>query len=95
MVHTLRFPHRRERLHSLAISARRWFSITIATAADLTLNRLVPHDFGVIFGIRGVWDAVGQFGKKTRTTRRVVFFEMRNTRGHARRINRLAAIVKV
>jgi hypothetical protein len=65
------------------------------TAADFTLNRLFPHDFGVIFAIRGAWDATGQFGEKTRSARRLVFFEMRNSGGHACRMNRLAATVKV
>jgi hypothetical protein len=65
------------------------------TAADLTLNRLFPHDFGVVFAIRGVWNATGQFGEKTRSARRLVFFEMRNSGGQACEINRLAATVKV
>ena len=69
--------------------------MTVAAAADLTLYRLGPDDFGVISGIRRVWDAVGQVSEKTSSAGRLVFFEMRKRRVEANRVDRLSTIVKV
>jgi len=69
--------------------------MTVATAADLTLYRLGADDFGVISAIRRVWDAFGQFSKKTRSAGRLVFFEMRKRRIQADCVDRLSTNVKV
>jgi YD repeat-containing protein len=50
--------------------------MTVAAAADLTLYRLGPDDFGVISAIRRVWDAAGQVSEKTMTSRRTALSSM-------------------
>jgi hypothetical protein len=69
--------------------------MTVATAADLTLYRLLPDDFGVISAIRRVRDSAGQVSEKTRSAGRLVFFEMRKRRVQADRVDRLSTIVNV
>jgi hypothetical protein len=69
--------------------------MTVAAAADLTLYRLGPDDFGVISAIRRVWDAAGQVSEKTRSAGCLVCLAMRKRRVQADRVDRLSTIVKV